>query len=214
MRKNSMTKCAVGAMLFGGTLGMSPAAQAGVTIVSADVYIAFAGASDLVYQESVASGLTASPFNFSAVTSAGFSLSANTVGSWLGVNDFVVDFTVTGPTSYNLVLSGLATVGAPAGQGGATALPGVKFGLYSSGASASLLFAADFTNQSYSQTWTLSAGSYTLRTNVQSGLNWNARTGPAYNDTIVGASFAAVPAPGALALLGAAGLVGARRRRV
>jgi len=30
MRKNSMTKCAVGAMLFGGTLGMSQAASAGL----------------------------------------------------------------------------------------------------------------------------------------------------------------------------------------
>ena len=32
MRSNMMKKCAVGAMLFGGTLGLSQAASAGVSV--------------------------------------------------------------------------------------------------------------------------------------------------------------------------------------
>ena len=223
MRNNTMTKCAVGAMLFGGTLGMSQAAQAGVAIVSAGVYDAFAGSGLVIYQSNDGafntSGGTFSnasgSFTFSPFTSAGFSASAQTAGSWLGVNEFDVTFTVSGPTPYDLNLSGLAPVGGPAGQGSATFSPGVSLRLFSgTSASGTALQSASFSNQSYSQTWAaLSAGTYTLRTGMQSGINWSARTGPAYNGTYLNASFAAVPAPGALALLGVAGLAGGRRRR-
>jgi hypothetical protein len=233
MQSNAMKKCAVSAMLFGGTLGAASTAQAGVTINSANVYQAFAGSGTVIYQSNygafntsggtfntvlpgfIGAGSTApGSFTFSPFTSAGFSASAQTAGSWLGLDLFNVTFTVSGSTPYDLNLSGLAPVGAPAGQGNTTSLPGVSLSLFSgSSASGTALQSASFSNQSYSQTWALSAGTYTLRTNMQSGINWNSRTGPAYDGTYLNASFVAVPAPGAAALVGVAGLVGMRRRK-
>jgi MYXO-CTERM domain-containing protein len=227
--KNQVVKGAIGAMLFGGTLGAAGTAQAGLTfnlsggggssglepITTANFAIAYNGDGSSI--DSVgfgafsgtllgASGTTS--IAFSAVTGAGYSVAASgsTADGYMNVRRL---FTVTGTQEVTIawtgntggVVIGLAygpnavqgwgTVAALAAQGWGTStqqtVPGGSLLNTSAG--------------SYSYTVTLSAGDYYIGSSVSLG------------DPGASMSFTVVPAPGALALLGVAGIVGSRRRR-
>jgi MYXO-CTERM domain-containing protein len=232
--KNQVIKGAIGAMLFGGTLGAAGTAHAGLTfnlsggggssglfpINSANYAISYNSGSYLLasgstgwnfeaYQGSFAGDSGATSIAFSAVTSAGYSVTASgsTANGYMNVTRL---FTVTDTQEVTIawtgktggVVIGLAygpdavygwgTVAALAAQGWETSTqPTVPGG--------SLLNTS--VPGSYSYTVTLGAGDYYIGSSVSLG------------DPGASMSFTVVPAPGALALLGAAGLVGSRRRR-
>jgi MYXO-CTERM domain-containing protein len=224
MQMNKIVKGAVGAMLFGGTLGAAGQAAAGLTwnasggsgqgaLVTGGYANSYdGGLIDFVgfdaYSGSVTGVSGATSISFSAVTSSGYSVSVSgstangTVNvrrlftvtdtqqitiSWTGRTSAAIIGLAGGPDAVN----GWGTVAALAAQGWGTStqqtVPGGSLLNTSAG--------------SYSYTVTLSAGDYYIGSSVSLG------------DPGASMSFTVVPAPGALALLGAAGLVGSRRRR-
>jgi len=208
MRSNAMKTCAVGAMLFGGTLGMSQAASAGVTWLSefapggefaVSTNYALFGTTEL-FTTGAASLLAdggvdgADSITYSPTTSSGFTISASASNLYVDALRF---FSVTGSVdaSLSLSLSGGETVSYV--NYGIEQWNGSGWDLISAGS-------AGLPSLTPSLSWsgTLAAGTYRL---IVGGQNDGAFEGTM-------ASFV-VPAPGALALLGAAGLVGARRRR-
>ena len=203
MRNNTMTKCAVGAMLFGGTLGAVSVANAGLTVTGADIYLDVnsaaqfqtsnlptAMAGGMAYDMSTGGSVTLSPF-----TSAGFTLTANSAGGAATWSVFPSYFTFTADTLTTVTLSGN------------TAAEGAVIFLYDDTSLSTLFlrYSGDSGVQWTSGDIVLAAGhSFTLTVNP----------GYANGSTEVGTVLNfAVPAPGALALLGVAGVVGARRRR-
>jgi hypothetical protein len=240
MRKNSMTKCAVGAMLFGGTLGTAGLANASI-VTSGVQSPQAAGVS--VYVGS--NGFMASPNAFDSVTGDPLFNAYGFTGQADGSNprtyargnngtgssgDFKFQFlgTATSSTvclavnnSAGTVISGLL------GTLAYTATSGTGFGLEKTTGNLYqpfVLNAPTGQGQFYNAT-----GYVAFRFSTDVGVNWNygwlkytggtdGNTGSwtewAYNST-ANASIQAgqVPAPGAIALLGAAGLVGSRRRR-
>ena len=202
MRNNTMTKCAVGAMLFGGTLGGATAASAGVVGVagnssSASLKLSYDYASNPTFEaqgspfggpvsfsDSTYGSITCSQF-----TASGFSLVVNSTAAANQQSFFVQqDFTVT--EAVNFTLTGYL----PVSSSRAIIVEGLTF-YADSGSDAG----------AFNTSGTLQAGTY--RFSYTSAAN-----GP-QNRTLFNLSFSAVPAPGAVALVGLAGLVTGRRRR-
>ena len=208
MRSNAVKSCAVGAMLFGGALSMTQTASAGLTWLGSHNDWNSANQSFLYYgffqSETVAasvgtaslSALTGSvsrdgfvgSVNYSATTGPGFSVSLSANG---GPGRFQVMgarvFTVTGTESVSI-----------------TYTRPQQYGLFTldrvtdPGQQDSILYVT----QSGVVNADLTAGTYRLMWVVDA-------EGQAFSGQV----FSFVPAPGALALLGAAGLVSGRRRR-
>lgn len=205
---SKLGKTVVGAMLFGGTLGPAFAASAGVTIgnfevtdayVSLDVNNAGFWAPDLasalaggMAYDSAVSGRSVT---LSAFTASGFSLSTTPVdGTW---TVYGCVFTFTALSNVTIELSGQMDAQS-------------AFVYLIDNASSSVPFLRGTGDLG---AWTsgginLVAGrSYTVGVNGPGAI----ANGSGEAGSIL--SFAVVPAPGAVALLGAAGLVGSRRRR-
>ena len=203
MRNNTMTKCAVGAMLFGGTLGGATAASAGVVGVAGNTSVA---SLQLAYDGSAyqSIGVNSSPMDgpvsfsdstygsvtCSQFTASGFSLVVNSTAAATQQSFFVQqNFTVT--EAVNFTLTGYLP---SAGSGSSNISNGAT--VYADSGSALGAF---------STSGTLQAGTYRFQ--------YTNGGGGAQDRTLFNLSFSAVPAPGAIALLGAAGLIGGRRRR-
>ena len=203
MRNNTMTKCAVGAMLFGGTLGGATAASAGVVGVAGNTSVA---SLQLAYDGSAyqSIGVNSSPMDgpvsfsdstygsvtCSQFTASGFSLVVNSTAAATQQSFFVQqNFTVT--EAVNFTLTGYLPL---AGSGSSNISNGAN--VYADSGSALGAF---------STSGTLQAGTYRFQ--------YTNGGGGAQDRTLFNLSFSAVPAPGAIALLGAAGLIGGRRRR-
>ena len=203
MRNNTMTKCAVGAMLFGGTLGTASVANAGLTVTGADIYLdvnaaaqfqtsnlTAAMAGGMAYDIITGGSVTLSPF-----TSAGFTLTANSAGGAATWSVFPSYFTFTADTLTTVTLSGN------------TAAESAVIFLWDNTSNSTLFLRGE---GSSGVEWTsgdivLAAGhSFTLTVNPVYA-NGSTEVGTVLNF--------AVPAPGAVALVGLAGLVTGRRRR-
>ena len=249
MRKNSMTKCAVGAMLFGGTLGtaglanasivtsgvQSPQAAGGAVYVGSNGFVAYHNAFDSVTGDPL---FTA--YGFIGTMSQGddsnpriFAGGANGTGS-SGAFKFQFLGTATSSTVRLAVNNSAGTVISGAlGTLAYNATSGTGFGLErttgSPGAYNPFVLNGELNAPTGQGQFYNATGYVAFRFSTDVGVNWNygwlkytggtdGNTGSwtewAYNST-ANASIQAgqVPAPGALALLGAAGLVGSRRRR-
>jgi hypothetical protein len=207
MRSNAMKTCAVGAMLFGGTLGATQAASAGVTWLSefapGGVYAvstnyAVFGSTELL-TTGAASLLAdggvdgADSITYSPTTSSGFTISASASNFYAEATRFL---SVTDSVDASL------SVGLNGGQ----EVSFVSFSIQQwNGSGWDLISAgsAGLPSLTPSLSWsgTLAGGTYRLTVGGQND--------GAFEGTM--ASFV-VPAPGAVALLGAAGLVSRRRR--
>ena len=202
MRNNTMTKCAVGAMLFGGTLGGATAANAGVVGVAGnsssailslayydDPYLAVQGSGSPMNGPVSAVDPTVGSITCSQFTASGFSLEIAST-NLANLQSFTVqqEFIVTGAVNFSL------TGYLPVSSSRAIIVEGLTF-YADSGSDAG----------AFNTSGTLQAGTY--RFSYTSAAN-----GP-QNRTLFNLSFSAVPAPGAVALVGLAGLVTGRRRR-
>ena len=203
MRNNTMTKCAVGAMLFGGTLGTASVANAGLTVTGADIYLDVNSAAQFQTSNlttAMAGGMayditTGGYLQLSAFTSTGFNLKANSAGGAATWSVYPSYFTFTADTLTTVTLSGN------------TAAESAVIFLWDNTSNSTLFLRGEGGS---GVEWTsgdivLAAGhSYTLTVNP----------GYANGSTEVGTVLNfAVPAPGAAALIGLAGLVATRRRR-
>jgi len=201
MQSNAMKSCAVGAMLFGGTLGAS-AAQAGVTFSAVsipvnDAVANYAFSSDTFFTDDVY-------FASFSISAQGYTTTNGSMVSWAATTDdvgFSVGATArTGSGYWRVETFRAFTVTESAiiqldwtSNAGWELRSGV---IYGQGGVIEETFAL-----SGSSTINLSAGTYHV---------WSTLSGTTSAGSF---SFQVVPAPGALALLGAAGLVGNRRRR-
>lgn len=191
----------VGAMLFGGTLG---AANAGLTVNSANIYLDVGGAQFLTSDVSTAmaggmaydvtsgGSLTLSPF-----TSTGFNLGANSAGGEAMWSVFAFEYTFTANSNMNAVLSG------------DTAAEGAVIVMLDNTNSQTMFLrvTGDATAWNSVALALVSGHNYTLVINP-GVVNGSTDTG-----TVLNFAVTAVPAPGAAALVGVAGLVAGRRRR-
>jgi len=202
MQSQTLKTTAIGAMLFGGTLGAASVANAGLTVTAADIYLDVNGAkfqtSDLAvamaggfaYDGDTGGSVTLSPF-----TSAGFTLTANSAGGAAIWSVYPSYFTFTADALTTVTLSG------------DTAADSAIIVLWDNtlNSPSFVRFAGDSGVAWTSGDIVLAAGhEFTLTVNPYSA-NGGTETGTVLNF--------AVPAPGALALLGVAGVVGVRRRR-
>jgi len=218
MRTNAMKKCAVGAMLFGGTLGATSAANAGLVVWNCNISLAsyingsfnygtFVNVetqqfySDTATLGSVGTPLTAWDLRFSSNEGSRLAMfsndppigfvSATGSGSAKLASGSVVGSSLESPFSYTQTGSLLIQVGNPnRWYAGDTGYFGFKFMM----ASGALRYA-----------WAeiaLNSGSLTQGT----------LTKIVYEDTGASVTVGVIPAPGAIALLGLAGLAGRRRR--
>ena len=203
MRNNTMTKCAVGAMLFGGTLGTASVANAGLTVTGADIYLDVNAAAQFKTSDlttAMAGGMayditTGGYLQLSAFTSTGFNLKANSAGGAAIWSVFPSYFTFTADTLTKVTLSGN------------TAAEGAVIFLYDNTSQSTLFlrYSGDSGVQWTSGEIDLAAG-HSFTVNVNPGIaNGSTEVGTVLNF--------AVPAPGAAALIGLAGLVATRRRR-
>jgi MYXO-CTERM domain-containing protein len=191
----------VGAMLFGGTLG---AANAGLTVTGANINldvggaifatqdVATAMAGGMAYDATSGGSLTLSPF-----TSTGFNLGANSAGGAAMWSVFEFLYTFTANSNMNAVLSGdTAAEGAVIVMLDNTNLQTMF-----------LRVTGDATAWNSVALALVSGHNYTLVINP-GVVNGSTDTG-----TVLNFAVTAVPAPGAAALVGVAGLVAGRRRR-
>jgi hypothetical protein len=207
MRSNTMKTCAVGAMLFGGTLGATQTASAGVVWESGNgnEQFAFAYVNDVYLSDSQfdvdlfsASAITLDPVtvSYSAATISGVSMNLSVasgpsvVGSTYA--SMLRSFSVTG--QQDLAVSMNLT--------GASLLSFAILDINNE----TVVFE---TTESGSLSWTgtLSDGFYFLSWDVSHS---DLGSLGAFGSNV--ANFTIVPAPGAAALLGLAGLAGRRRR--
>ena len=195
MRSNAMKTCAAGAMLFGGTLGVAGVAEAGPTWDSGTVYVPMLCDNDAKFFDGLGGGSATSGANsltLSPLTSTGFSVTATNPGNvTILFGDYYIGFSLSETTT--ITISGTA----PAGN-----VNGNK--IYITDATSAYVFNISPVSAAYSNQVTLTAGNYTV------GGYFFVPSGSGYSGTMM--NFA-VPAPGAVALLGVAGLVGGRRRR-
>ena len=200
MRNKTFNSSMAGALLFGGTLGVATAASAGVVGVpgntsSALLTLAYiypnlieAANSPMTGPVSVVDP-TVGSITCSQFTASGFSLTINSTAAANQQSFFVQqNFTVTGAVNFTL------TGEKPVSSSSVSIESGGIF--YADSGSNAGVFAI----------------SGTLQTGTYRFVYSSAAIGP-QSGTLFNLSFSAVPAPGALALLGVAGLVGARRRR-
>ena len=213
MRKNSMTKCAVGAMLFGGTLGTSAQAalvtwNCNIALDSGNPYGVYVNVNAQQYTLDDGSGNQPAGTNLYFGLASKLAIWSTNPGQMVGVANFL------GQPSYGVANLAVGTTvgsslasGTSWGSGGDiftnAAVPAYKWAQGSSN-----LFGFSFANASgqLRYAWgevTLDAGS-----NLYGTINRIV-----YDDTGASVTAGVVPAPGALALLGVAGIVGARRRR-
>jgi MYXO-CTERM domain-containing protein len=191
----------VGAMLFGGTLG---AANAGLTVTGANINldvggaifatqdVATAMAGGMAYDATSGGSLTLSPF-----TSTGFNLGANSAGGAAMWSVFEFLYTFTANSNMNAVLSG------------DTAAEGAVIVMLDNTNSQTMFLrvTGDATAWNSVALALVSGHNYTLVINP-GVVNGSTDTG-----TVLNFAVTAVPAPGAAALVGVAGLVAGRRRR-
>ena len=202
MQSQTLKTAAIGVMLFGGTLGAASVANAGLTVTAADIYLdvngakfqtsnlATAMAGGMAYDGDTGGSVTLSPF-----TSAGFTLTANSAGGDATWSVYPSYFTFTADTLTTVTLSG--------NTAGDSAIIWLQDN--TSDSTLFLRFAGGPGVDWTSGDIVLTAGhEFTLTVNPY-GANGGTETGTVLNF--------AVPAPGALALLGVAGVVGVRRRR-
>jgi hypothetical protein len=202
MRSNAMKNCALGAMLFGGTLGVAQAGVTGVAGNSSSAILSLASNSETYEDFGTYGSPMAGPVSFSdptygwislsQFTGSGFSLSIGSTALANNQSFFVQQkFIVTDAVNFSL----------------AGYLPASSSRAYiSQGSGVNTVFLADAVAVgAFSMTGTLQAGEYSFA-------YWSSASG-AESGTLFNLSFTAVPAPGAAALLGMAGLVGGRRRR-
>ena len=213
MRKNSMTKCAVGAMLFGGTLGTSAQAalvtwNCNIALDSGNSYGVYVNVNAQQYTLDDGSGNQPAGTNLYFGLLGKLSIRSTNPGQMVGVANFLnqPSYGVANLAVGTTVGSSLAS-GTSWGSGNDiftnAAVPAYKWAQGSSN-----LFGFSFANASgqLRYAWgevTLDAGS-----NLYGTINRIV-----YDDTGASVTAGVVPAPGALALLGVAGIVGARRRR-
>jgi len=212
MRSNAMKSCAVGAMLFGGTLGVNSVASAEAVFTwlpgfsAGNAYsllqtspdsgsIEFAPFASNIGSRTLTDGGASATFVNSAL---GFSIGGSGMATYvsairyLTISGLGVGETVT--ASFSLSLASTAISGAIQ-----TWDPNLDGGAWS----------PTIYSTSVSSMVQLSNGTYAVSLGAGNDLSpatWSLGSGGTF------ASFA-VPAPGVLALLGAAGLVGGRRRR-
>jgi hypothetical protein len=211
MRSNAMKSCAVGAMVVGGALSMTQTASAGLTWISdiqpqnwravnyASVFIPNTFPPVVFHDVEYAPAWNATSgsyqnfatVSYSATTAAGFSTSLTHNGLFAGtiVAQVVRLFAVTGPTAVSFSLT-------EAGSGY------VQYTLWNITTGQAVVNGSN--PSSFSWSGTLAAGTYSLAMELQTDAG-----GAAYSGQV----FSFVPAPGAIAMLGAAGLVSGRRRR-
>jgi hypothetical protein len=205
MRNNAiaMNTCAAGAMLFGGTLGVAQDAHAGLTwtSVSATAYNYGGG---MVGQDTSTAGTpvftSGSDFiGFSAATANGWSISASNLGGASLAAIVYNEFTISSATS--VILSGIG-FGNPNSN---------FFSLTNVVTSETAWTSETFIGSGIEVTGAYNSGPITLQAGTYS------LTGSIYPVGSFGSStlleIAVVPAPGAFALLGAAGLISSRRRK-
>jgi MYXO-CTERM domain-containing protein len=224
-----MKTCAVGAMLIGATMGVGSSASAGVTWVNDEqsftryeVYNWTAGlwaraetgqtglgALDAyTWAPTVADSILGDPpypsnvFQGTSVSISGVTSSGQFAGSW-SASAFQPNSadklysTIQGNAVFEVTGSQRITFGFTAGVGGFFQLADMNDPFYAD------IFYYSGTG-AFSQDITLGAGRYILSFEATTPQN------SGFNGMTM---FVTVPAPGALALLGAAGLVGGRRRR-
>ena len=190
------------ALLFGGTLGAASAANAGLTVTGANIYLDVAGTQFMTSDVATAmaggmayDAISGGSLTLSAFTSSGFSLTANSAGGAGIWSVFAAQYAFTADSLTTVSLSGN------------TAADSAVIWLYDN-TTASTLFLRD--DGGPGEAWAsgdiiLAAGhSFTLAVNP-SYANGGTETGTVLN-------FAIVPAPGAAALVGLAGLMARRRR--
>jgi MYXO-CTERM domain-containing protein len=186
-----------GAMLFGGTLGMVGAADAGLIWDSGNVYVPFNCNNVTNFVSDLGGGSATSGANsltLSPLTSTGFSITATNPGNVsMLFGDYWIGFSLSESTT--ITISGTA----PAGN-----VNGLNNIYITNLASGSNVFDISPVSAAYSNQVTLAAGSY------QVGGVFGVPAGSGYSGTMMNFS---VPAPGALALLAIAGFAGSRRRR-
>ena len=202
MQNKFLRNATVGAMLFGGTLG---AANAGLMVNSADIYLDVGGAAKfltssvsmamaggMAYDATSGGSLTLSPF-----TSTGFNLGANSAGGAAMWSVFEFLYTFTANSNMNAVLSG------------DTAAEGAVIVMLDNTNSQTMFLrvTGDATAWNSVALALVSGHNYTLVINP-GVVNGSTDTG-----TVLNFAVTAVAAPGAAALVGVAGLVAGRRRR-
>ena len=203
MHSQTVKTAAIGAMLFGGTLGAASVANAGLTVTGASIYLDVNAAAQFQASNlttAMAGGMaydttSGGYLQLSAFTSTGFNLKANSAGGAAIWSVYPSYFTFTADTLTTVKLSGN------------TAADSAVIFLWDNTSNSTLFLRGEGGS---GVAWTsgdivLAAGhSFTLTVNPVYA-NGSTEVGTVLNF--------AVPAPGALALLGAAGLVGARRRK-
>lgn len=215
MRMNAMKKCAVGAMLVGGTLGATQGARAAGTFTwldadparpTTDPSTIYGSFYDSLVGDYVGTGIA----SFAATQSAGSTTWGGASVSWTA-SGASGDFTLTNiadSLSPDISVQSLAyrwfrVTGGPVTitvtKGGTDAASAFQWDIYSQNLSYSV---TNYDPVYGSQNVTLQTGIYNVR--LMGG-----------GSSTSGTQFATftVPAPGAFALLGAAGLIGKRRRR-
>ena len=189
------------ALLFGGTLGLAGAADAGLTVTSASVYLSVIGGNAISYDLSVTSsgaftGNAYASLSLSAFTSNGFWLNAQSDGTQDGIwTVFASTFAFTADTNTTVRLTGNISSEA------ATVF------LVDTDTNSSMFLRASGDGAWDSGELQLLAGGHYL-VGVNGPLTF--ANGGTETGTVI--NFAVVPAPGAAALIGLAGLVSRRRR--
>jgi hypothetical protein len=201
-----MKTCAMGAMLFGGTLGAS--AQA-ATVTLIDNFTTGFGPGTTAQSGAGILGRrivdnTGTPLSFQ---NPGFKWSGN------AYNNGTVEYSDFGTLGGSLDLTN--TVLTMTGSGGGTGTANLMVTLFNSNQRSAIW------NVAFSNSMTMSTSAFT---HTDAGFNLSQVTAiqvmtadneqtSTVNYTMTNFSYSAVPAPGALALLGVSGLVAARRRR-
>ena len=237
MQMNKIVKGAVGAMLFGGTLGAAGQAAAGLTwnasgggggpglipINSSNYAASYdSGPNDMYLLSSTANGWNFEAYqgtvngatgpttiSFSAVTSSGYSVSVSgsTANGYVNV---VRLFTVTDTQQITISWTGRTSAAIIGLAGGPDAVGG--WGTVAALSAQGWLASTQPTVPGGSQINTIVPGTYSYTVTLAAGNYYVANT-VSLVDAGASMSFTVVPAPGALALLGVAGVVGSRRRR-
>ena len=217
MRSNAMKTCAMGAMLFGGTLGTASAANAGLVVWNCNIALAYAESNYGLYmnvktqQTTVDDGSGNQPSGtdlYFGIYGSKLSIITTNPGQTVGVTNFnsTPSFGVARLASGTVIGSSLAS-GISWGQGidivTNAALPTYK---WVQGGSNLFGFSFMSASNQVRYAWgevTLNAGS-----NLYGTINRIV-----YDDTGASVTAGVVPAPGAVALVGLAGLIGGRRRK-
>ena len=223
MRSNMMKTCAMGAMLFGGTLGTSQTASAGLTWLESATagashsYIAAvpSDGSDNIPVWANAEGLPVTGSESLAGKSVSYgNLGSAYITSVSNGSGFSAGYAYTGSTDGGFMTSGCRLFEVSGSESISITLTRPTNGY-------SLITFARWDTTSnwwdYFLTYTLDSGStpYTYSTVLSAGrysLTFIAQTNVGPTNAYTGEFISFVPAPGAIAMLGAAGIMGRRRR--